>query len=181
MAVEVKLPALSESVSEGVVSEVRVKPGDNVTADSIICVVEAEKSAGEVPAGGGGTIAEVAIQPGDKVQAGQLLCRIQSAAGAKADAKAEAKQPEPVRAAATPNAVGSAARNGERVAATRSIAASQRWIPAGPATRRLARKLGVALEQIRGTGPRGRVTQDDVIAFSRSAAPTSGPTIRRSA
>ena len=76
MPTEIKLPALSESVNEGVVSEVRVKPGDVVTPSSIICVVEAEKSTVEVPAESGGTVAAVLVKKGDTVKVGQVTLEV---------------------------------------------------------------------------------------------------------
>jgi pyruvate dehydrogenase E2 component (dihydrolipoamide acetyltransferase) len=172
MPIEVKLPALSESVNEGVVSEVRVKPGDVVAADSVICVVEAEKSTVEVPADVAGTVEEVLIKKGDKIATGQVLCRVEggAAAATKAESKPTAAKPESAkRPAAAPQSNG---RNGERVApAAVPASTGSRFVAAGPATRRLARKLGVVLERVHGSGPRGRVTQDDVIAFSRQGGP----------
>src|SRR5262245_51619042 len=149
MALEIKLPALSESVSEGVVSEVRVKPGDVVKSDSIICVVEAEKSTVEVPADASGAIAEVLIKKGDKVAAGQVLCRVEAGAAAPAakpapePAKPATPKPAPAPAAAST----AAARNGEKVSEAKPEPSESRFIAAGPATRRLARKLGIALER----------------------------------
>jgi pyruvate dehydrogenase E2 component (dihydrolipoamide acetyltransferase) len=170
MPTDIKLPALSESVNEGVVSEVRVKPGDVVTRDSIVCVVEAEKSTVEVPADVSGTIGEVLIKKGDKVTAGQTLCRVE--AGAAPAATSPAAKPAAAKPAATPAPTPAhVGRNGEKVAAAKAVGSpSGRVIPAGPATRRLARKLGVALERVNGSGPRGRVIQDDVIAFSKHVA-----------
>lgn len=168
MSMEVKLPALSESVSEGVVSEVRVQAGDDVQTNSIVCVVEAEKSTVEVPADVAGKVAEVLIKKGDKVTAGQVLCRVDAKDGAKATAKSTATKPTATpENKKTPVAPASIQRNGDRASAPQPLSAAARFVPAGPATRRLARKLGVALERVSGSGPRGRVTQDDVIAFSR--------------
>jgi pyruvate dehydrogenase E2 component (dihydrolipoamide acetyltransferase) len=188
MSIEVKLPALSESVSEGVVSEVRVKAGDEVKSNSIVCVVEAEKSTVEVPADVTGKVAEVLIKKGDKVSAGQVLCRLEakepSRSAAKPDAAkaptADAKAKAPTVDAKTTPAPATVQRNGPRESAPKPVAAAARFVPAGPATRRLARKLGVALERVSGSGPRGRVTQDDVIAFSQepgrgAAAPAAPP------
>lgn len=193
MAIEIKLPALSESVSEGVVSEVRVKAGDAVTPESIVCVVEAEKSAVEVPAEVAGTVADVKISKGDKVKAGQVLCSVNQTEGAASSAEAPKKQQAaptqqktaPAQQKSAPQKTAPApqkteahvGRNGDSVADTKSAPMpSGRIVPAGPATRRLARKLGVALDRVSGSGPRGRVTQDDVIKFSERAAP-GGPTI----
>src|SRR5437764_5984497 len=71
----------------------------------------------------------------------------------------------------TPDGKGGAARNGEHAAPARG---DSKQVPAGPATRRLAGKLGVDLASVPGTGPRGRVTQDDVIAFSKRSFAAGG-------
>ncbi|HEY1378147.1 MAG TPA: 2-oxo acid dehydrogenase subunit E2 [Gemmataceae bacterium] len=203
MPVEIKLPALSESISEGVVSEVRVKAGDTLKPGDTVVVVEAEKSTVEVPAEAGGKVTEVLVKKGDTVKVGQVLARAEGGDGQpaadkgkkkdKAEAKAEAPEvPEgesPAAAKAIDGgatdavdharktaaavshkpAVGGNGRNGEHDGPRTGDGAG--LIPAGPATRRLARKLGVDLGQVPGTGPRGRVTQDDVIAFSKQLAP----------
>jgi pyruvate dehydrogenase E2 component (dihydrolipoamide acetyltransferase) len=194
MAIEIKLPALSESVSEGGVSEVRVKPGDAVTDGDTILVVEAEKSTVEVPAGVTGKITEVLVKPGDTVKVGQVLARAETGAAqpagkpapapakpAKAAAPAAAPAPAPAAPARKPAAAAAPAppapaRNGEHPDAPRS-GDGAKLVPAGPATRRLARKLGVDLGRVPGSGPRGRVTQDDVIAFSRHAPASGGGAI----
>jgi pyruvate dehydrogenase E2 component (dihydrolipoamide acetyltransferase) len=203
MAIEIKLPALSESITEGVVSEVRVKPGDTLKPGDTVVVVEAEKAAVEVPAEAGGKVTEVLVKKGDTVKVGQVLARADGAGEPAEKTKAkpakttevpEAPEGEsPVAAKAidpggtepaeharkTAAAVEHApppsgnGRNGDRRGGPRK-ADSAGLIPAGPATRRLARKLGVDLERVSGTGPRGRVTQDDVIAFSQQARPTAG-------
>src|SRR5687767_11875520 len=90
MATDIKLPALSESVSEGGVLELKIKPGATVKESDIIAVIEAEKSTVEVPAGVAGTITEVLVKQGDVVKTGQVLARVdaKAAAGAKPAAKA---------------------------------------------------------------------------------------------
>jgi pyruvate dehydrogenase E2 component (dihydrolipoamide acetyltransferase) len=171
MAVEIKLPALSESISEGVVAEVRVKAGDTLKPGDIVVVVEAEKSTVEVPAEDGGQVTEVLVKKGDTVKVGQVLARA-------ASDTADTAKPQVTPAAAATNegrkssglpqatvAVGGNGRSGPRSTSSTEL------IPAGPATRRLARKLGVDLGRVSGTGPRGRVTQDDVIAFSQHSRP----------
>lgn len=174
MSIEVKLPALSESVNEGVVSEVRVKTGDEVQPSSIVCVVEAEKSTVEVPADVAGKIAEVLIKKGDKVEAGQVLCRVEAQEASPSAAKPSAAKTATAKAKPPAAPATTVQRNGDRASAPKPLAAAARFVPAGPATRRLARKLGVALERVTGSGPRGRVTQDDVIAFSRQPGAGAG-------
>src|SRR5262245_30419857 len=94
MAVEIKLPALSESINEGVVSEVRVNPGDTLRPGDIVVVVEAEKAAVEVPAEAGGKVTEVLVKKGDTVKVGQVLARAEGA-GEPAAEKTKAKASKP--------------------------------------------------------------------------------------
>ena len=84
MPVDIKLPALSESINEGTVSEVRVKPGDTLKPGDIVVVVEAEKSVVEVPADSGGKVTEVLARKGDTVKVGQTLARVESGAPVEA-------------------------------------------------------------------------------------------------
>ncbi len=182
MAVEIKLPALSESISEGVVAEVRVKAGDTLKPGDIVVVVEAEKSTVEVPADDGGKVTEVLVKKGDTVKVGQVLARAEGAASPPKEKPAAPAAATPA-VAAKPQAAAAVVtrrpppeengRNGEQTAGPRAGDTSA-LVPAGPATRRLARKLGVDLGLVRGTGPRGRVTQDDVIAFSQQLRSAGG-------
>src|SRR5438552_3308248 len=187
MATDIKLPPLSENVTEGGVLELRVKAGDTVKAGDVIAVIEAEKSTLEITSDQTGKVADVLVKKGDIVKVGQPLIRVDTGATAEKPAKADkpaktekpaekpGKAPEPdlvepaEHARRTAAAVGHAG-NGEH-GGPRTTHGDNR-IPAGPATRRLARKLGVDLETVAGSGPRGRVTQDDVISFARRGTMT---------
>jgi pyruvate dehydrogenase E2 component (dihydrolipoamide acetyltransferase) len=194
MATEIKLPPLSENVTEGGVLEIRVKAGDAVKAGDVIAVIEAEKSTLEITSDQTGKVSDVLVKKGDVVKVGQPLIRVDAGAAtanekpaksekpAKAEKHAEktaekpAKQPEaelvePAEHAQRTAAAVSHSGNGEH-GGPRTARGDNR-IPAGPATRRLARKLGVDLETVHGSGPRGRVTQDDVILFARRGTITS--------
>jgi pyruvate dehydrogenase E2 component (dihydrolipoamide acetyltransferase) len=169
MAVDIVLPDLGENIKEGGVLEIRVKPGDVVGPNDIVLVLEAEKSTVEVPAGIGGKIIEVSVTKGQMITPGAVLARAEGEAGsaaAKPVAKAEAKAGSVAAKTATATAAPPVARNGDAVKAQPRFTPDQ-LIPAGPATRRLARKFGIDLQQVKGSGPRGRVTQDDVIAFAQ--------------
>jgi len=175
MPADIVLPDLGESISEGGVLEIRVKPGDVVNPNDVVVVIEAEKSTVEVPAGVTGTIKEVVVKKGQIVKPGSVLARTEAGA-AKPTAPAKPAKVAVASAPATPPKSHPAAqRNGDSQPATptRRFTPDQ-LIPAGPATRRLARKLGVDLAKIQGSGPRGRVTQDDVITFSQSAVSSRG-------
>src|SRR5262245_30880130 len=194
MATDIKLPPLSENVTEGGVLEIRVKPGDAVKAGDVIAVVEAEKSTLEITSDQTGKVSDVLVKKGDIVKVGQPLIRVDAGAGAAAEKPAKSEKPakaekhtekhaekppktpepdlvDPAEHARKTAAAVSHSGNGEHGGPR--AAHSDNRIPAGPATRRLARKLGVDLETVHGSGPRGRVTQDDVISFARRGVVTS--------
>ena len=77
MAVEIKVPALGESVTEATVAKWLVKAGDAVTIDQPLCELETDKVTVEVPATTAGTIADLAVEEGATVQVGGVLCRIE--------------------------------------------------------------------------------------------------------
>ncbi len=206
MATEIKLPALGETLKEGDVLDVRVKAGDTVKQGQALLEVEAEKSTVEVPSPMDGKVTEVRVQKGDRVKVGQVLCLIEGVAAAKeagakeAPVKAAAKAnveetdtPVPARGAGAAKEP-TAARTAAVAAAVQPVPASdgrkptpppappvqhdgaERLVPAGPATRRLARELGVNLQSVTGTAPGGRVTEEDVKAYVRQVA--SGAKVR---
>jgi pyruvate dehydrogenase E2 component (dihydrolipoamide acetyltransferase) len=198
MASEVTLPELGENLEGGEVSDVKVAVGDVVEEGQTLLEVEAEKSTVEVPAPRGGRIAQLFVQKGETIKVGQRLCLIESEDGALAAAHpvAEKSAPSPVfpvRAATT--AVDPAPRRTPaatvvapatvsahpsvpavptlkiaRPPETDALGKEETIIAAGPATRRLARELGVDLAKVPASAPGHRVTQDDVKAYVRQLA-----------
>jgi pyruvate dehydrogenase E2 component (dihydrolipoyllysine-residue acetyltransferase) len=183
MAKEFKLPDLGEGIHEGEVLAVRVGVGQAVREGDIILEIETDKAAVEIPSPHSGTVLEIRVKPGDTVKVGQVLMTF-SAPGEK-----PAVAPEP--AAAGPEA---ATAPEPAAVAAHAPAPRQGPVPASPATRRLARELGVDLAGVPPSGAAGLVTADDVRAFaargqateapvparaqsaSESAAPTADPT-----
>jgi pyruvate dehydrogenase E2 component (dihydrolipoamide acetyltransferase) len=199
MADEIKLPALGENVAAGDVVDVKVNVGDNVKEGQALVEVEAEKSTVEVPSPQAGRIVRIHIKKGDKVKTGQALMTIEGSNGkpttapvAQAPAQAVAAAPE---AKVQPEAVQPEAKVQPEVPAARRPAAAdgkpepgaapaapaaaplhdEAVVPAGPATRKLAREWGIDLGQVPGSGPKGRVTQEDVKDFVRTVASGGGP------
>jgi multifunctional 2-oxoglutarate metabolism enzyme len=142
--VDVTFPEMGDSVAEGTVLEWRVAPGDTVAVDDVLVEISTDKVDAEVPAPVAGTVAEVLVNPDDTVQVGAVLCRI--AVGAQAPAGPVQPSAQPAEA---PSAPRSAAENGGG---------------ATPVAARIARAHGLDLGAVKGTGPRGRVTKDDVLA-----------------
>lgn len=183
MANEVKLPPLGENVAGGDVVEVKVAVGDDVQQGQALVEVEAEKSTVEVPSPLAGRVSQVLIKKGDKVKTGQTLVMIdgngQAAPAQKEPAEkpaearpAEAKTQEPKPAAEpAPAATSDPARPVPVLPAVSPQTLDEGdVVPAGPTTRRLAREWGIPLRQVPGSGPRGRVTQEDVRGYVHALA-----------
>jgi pyruvate dehydrogenase E2 component (dihydrolipoamide acetyltransferase) len=174
VATEFKLPDLGEGVEAGDVVSVLVAEGETVEIDQSVLELETDKALVEVPSSVAGTITEIHINAGDRVPVGSLLISVeegeQSAPSppepeAEAPAPAPKEEPEPTARAPEPTPPAprppAPASNGDP-------------IPAAPSTRRLARELGVDLTQVAGSGPGGRISQDDIKAAVRDRQ-TGGP------
>ncbi|MFV0443243.1 MAG: dihydrolipoyllysine-residue acetyltransferase [Planctomycetaceae bacterium] len=176
---EFPLPNLGEGVASADVAEVLVKVGDQITANQAVLELETEKAVMEVPCPQAGTVESIGVQPGDKVEVGQKVLTVRTTS-ARSESTGGAKNP----AAETPNSpaeskspAAAAPAKASTVPAksvTPELVTSETEghdhapIPAAPSTRRLARKLGVDLRSVRGSGPGGRITQDDVQDHVRS-------------
>ncbi|WP_193165038.1 dihydrolipoyllysine-residue acetyltransferase [Microbulbifer hainanensis] len=151
------------------VIEITVSAGDEVGEGDSLIVVEGDKASMDVPSPAAGTIVSIAVKEGDKVSTGDVIgvMKTVSGGGAPAPAAAESK-PEPAPTAAP---VPAAAASQEPPAAPQKDHHLERdhtvsaEVYAGPAVRKLARELGVTLNKVKPTGPRNRVTKDDLHAY----------------
>ena len=154
MIIDVKVPMLSESVSEGTLLEWKKKVGEAVARDEILIDIETDKVVLEVPSPQAGVLVEIIAQNGETVAAEQVLARIDTAATASASAEAPATAPAPeaAPAAAQTNA-------------------------AMPAAAKLAAETGVDVNALQGSGRDGRVLKEDVqnAAAKPAAAPAAAP------
>jgi multifunctional 2-oxoglutarate metabolism enzyme len=146
--VDVAFPEMGDSVAEGTVLEWRVKPGDAVAVDDPLVEISTDKVDAEVPSPVAGTIAEVLVEADQTVSVGTILCRIAAGAGAAPAATGNG----PVQPAAEP------------VERPSLAPVSGNGADATPVAARIASAHGVDLSSISGTGPRGRVTKEDVLA-----------------
>ncbi|MDG6902978.1 MAG: 2-oxo acid dehydrogenase subunit E2 [Nitrososphaerota archaeon] len=158
---EFKLPDLGEGITEGEILKWMAKEGDMVKEDQPIVEVMTDKVNVQIPSPRSGRVSRILVREGDVAKVGQTIIVIDEGTGtAPAPAPAHAP-PAPVRAAATappPPSFAPAPATAQGVIAT-------------PATRRLAREMGVDIGAVRGSGPQGRVTDDDV----RKSAPARSP------
>jgi pyruvate dehydrogenase E2 component (dihydrolipoamide acetyltransferase) len=152
--------------SEVAVIELLVKPGDTIKAEQSLITVESDKASMEIPSSHAGVLKELKVKIGDKVSKGSVIAVVEATGGAAAGAPSPAAAPTP--AAATPAL---ASQPVARTEPTAALPAHEPTAPKGvlphasPSVRKLARELGVPLEEVKGTGVKGRITQDDVQNF----------------
>jgi pyruvate dehydrogenase E2 component (dihydrolipoamide acetyltransferase) len=163
--VDVVVPDIGD-FDEVAVIEVLVKPGDTIKAEQSLVTVESDKASMEIPSSHAGVVKDVRVKVGDKVKKGTLLAVVEAAGAPAATTAATTAATAPAAApAAAP------AQPSERVVPTAALPAHEPSAPKGalphasPSIRKLARELGVPLEEIKGTGPKGRITHDDVHGF----------------
>ncbi|QTD43801.1 dihydrolipoyllysine-residue acetyltransferase [Ottowia testudinis] len=173
-AVEVRVPDIGDSKDVTVI-EVFVKPGDTVKVEQSLITVESDKASMEIPSSAAGVIKDFKVKLGDKVNQGDLLAVLQVAGAAPAAAPSPAGAGEGKAAvpAAAPSPQPSPA-SGRGSEATPSAPAHDPTKPpvglpyASPSVRKFARELGVPLDEVKGSGPKGRITQDDVQNFTKA-------------
>jgi pyruvate dehydrogenase E2 component (dihydrolipoamide acetyltransferase) len=203
MIKEVRLPEISENVESGDVIKVLVSVGDTVTVDQPLVELETEKAVLEVPAPHAGVIAELLVKAGDTIEIGQVILKIETdVAAAESFAPTEKSpkedraspagdKPAPKRPAAAPKPAvenASAPRTPSKAepppaAPSASASARERRSgkerrtapPASPTLRRMARELGVDLDQVTGSGPGGRILKDDLTKYARGVVSGSKP------
>jgi pyruvate dehydrogenase E2 component (dihydrolipoamide acetyltransferase) len=142
------------------VIEVFVKPGDTVKVEQSLITVESDKASMEIPSSHAGVVKSVSVKVGDKVNQGTALLVLESAAGAAAAAPAPAAAAAASPAPAAPPPTLAAAMPAHEPGAAKGA------LPhASPSIRKLARELGVPLAEVKGSGPKGRITQMDVQSF----------------
>ncbi|HWG42828.1 MAG TPA: 2-oxo acid dehydrogenase subunit E2 [Gemmataceae bacterium] len=194
MASEIKLQALKENVDTVEVNAIKIAAGDMVAKDQAILEVQADKAALEVPSPMAGRVTKILVKPGDQITIGQVYCVIESNGepAASSPVKAEpaaARAPDPVPSVKKETAVPAPSRPTATVTPLHKPQqpvierpspapppAEDKIVPAGPATRRLARELGVDLHQVRGSGRHGRVVEEDIKEYVRQLASGAGMT-----
>ena len=180
MIKKIHLPDLGEGIESAEVSEVVVGPGDTVTAEDTILVLESDKASMEIHAEVNGTVTDVSVSSGDEVKTGQLLIKIEIS-----DSTETVKE-EPVLSEEEKQIVKPPEEKTQDVTLypiTKDTASTDN-VFASPGVRRLARELGINLQIIKGTGPKKRITKDDLngyiklqMAISAGPIPATQPVI----
>jgi 2-oxoglutarate dehydrogenase E2 component (dihydrolipoamide succinyltransferase) len=158
--IDVVMPQLGESVAEGTVTKWLVRDGDRVTRDQVLLEVATDKADTEIVAPASGVVVGVAAKEGEVLPKGSLLCRI--------DETAQAAAPRPEPAPAAPAAPAPAAPAPAAPAVPAAPLSS-------PATRKLARDMGVDIARVQPSGEHGRVTRQDVVHAVVDSVPAAPP------
>jgi len=182
-SIDIKVPDLG-NFKDVIVIDLLVKPGDQVEVDTPIATLETEKATMDVPSSAAGIVKALHIARGGTVNSGDLVATLEGSAAvapAAAPQAAAASAPSALAVAAAPANVAVVPAPAAPVAAAPTLAAATRVeLPpiqeagftsahAGPSVRRLARELGVDLARVAGSGPKGRITHEDVKAWVKRA------------
>jgi len=175
--IEITLPDIGDFKDVEVI-EVLVSAGDNIGVDDSLITLESDKASMEIPSPYAGVVKEVKVRVGDTINQGDLLVLLEE--DSTPEETAPVAPPKPVETHHTPPPPAP----GEKKAKPLPIAPTRDDMPgrkahASPAVRRFARELGVDLGRVSGSGPKGRITKDDVQSFvkgalSGGAAPSAG-------
>ncbi|MGA8618323.1 MAG: dihydrolipoyllysine-residue acetyltransferase [Candidatus Sulfotelmatobacter sp.] len=192
-ASEFRLQELGENISEGDLVRLMIAPGAKVSEGQPVMELETDKAVVEVPSTVSGVVKDIKVREGEKIKVGQVIFTLQGAtsspaepvrppsrpvehvsgqhgarlafqAAIRAEGKTEEQALPPDQPQARPAAFSMPAQLG-KVAGTEHREA----IPAAPHTRRLAREIGVDIYEVKGTGPGGRIGEDDVKAHAKAA------------
>ena len=160
VATEVRVPDIGDFTDVPII-EVHVKPGDRVNEDDPLLTLESDKATMDVPSPLAGVVREVPVKVGDQVSEGSLILQVEPGDGAVAQPPSLVEQQEPGKPEPLEEIRGNQGH------------ADFDLVHAGPSVRRLAREFGIDLTAITGTGPKGRITKDDVLSFLKGPADTA--------
>lgn len=173
MSTEIRVPTLGESVTEATVGQWYKKAGESVSVDEPLVELETDKVTVEVPSPISGVISDIVVEEGDTVEVGALLGAVKEGEGAapSSDDKSEAK-----------SETKSAAKSEEKTESKEAAANDD--MPPSPSASKLAKEKGVDIASVNGSGKRGQVLKEDVLAAldntsakseSKAPAPARAP------
>jgi pyruvate dehydrogenase E2 component (dihydrolipoamide acetyltransferase) len=183
--IEIKVPDIGDYKDVPVI-EVHIKPGDTIEKEQSLVTLESDKATMDVPSSHSGVVKEVKVKVGDSISEGSVVLLLegseapintatntpaptQAPAPVKTQAPAPTPAPAPIPVAPTPIAAPVPTQApAPAPVSTSSAELGQSGSHASPSVRKFARELGVTIASVKGTGPKGRITQDDVQAFVKS-------------
>jgi pyruvate dehydrogenase E2 component (dihydrolipoamide acetyltransferase) len=202
---EFKLPELGENISQGDLVRLMISAGARVTEGQPVMELETDKAVVEVPSTVSGVVKEIKVKEGEKIKVGQLIFTLQGGGATSATARPQAAPVEHVSGQHGARLAFQAAIRAEGKTEEQALPPDQpqvpapvfsmpaqlgkvagtehrQPVPAAPHVRRLAREIGVDIYEVKGSGPGGRIGEDDVKAYAKalvSAASTTAPVAPR--
>jgi pyruvate dehydrogenase E2 component (dihydrolipoamide acetyltransferase) len=166
MLKKIVLPDLGEGIDSADVSEILIKPGDTVSVDDIILVLESDKASMEIPSENSGIVKEVFVVMGDEVKTGESLLSIEITSNDK-------DKPDTQKTEETPEEA--VEKSVKPVEVKQETKPSTDKTFASPGVRRLSRELEIDLSSVRATGEKGRITKDDLHGYIKQKMVQGGP------
>ncbi|HUI00591.1 MAG TPA: dihydrolipoamide acetyltransferase family protein [Nitrososphaerales archaeon] len=163
---DLKLPDIGEGVAEGEILKWLVNAGDKVSEEQPLVEVMTDKVNVQIPSPWTGKVSRILAKEGDIVKVGQVIISIDSEGGSPAPTSAPAKTGAPQASLQQP-----------QVSPPPQVRTGAESVLATPATRRMAREMGVDITRVRGSGPGGRITEDDVKRAAGQGAGTQATTV----
>jgi pyruvate dehydrogenase E2 component (dihydrolipoamide acetyltransferase) len=175
--IEIKVPDIGDYKDVPVI-EVHIKPGDTIEKEQSLVTLESDKATMDVPSSHSGIVKEVKVKVGDSISEGSVVLLLEGSEAVSTPApqaptpvktQAPTPTPAPIPVAPTPIVVPVPSQApAPAPVPTPSVELGQSGSHASPSVRKFARELGVTIASVKGTGPKGRITQDDVQAFVKS-------------
>ena len=188
MIKEVKVPEISENVESGTVVKVLVQVGDMVAVDDVLVEFETDKAVVEIPSPVDGKIVELSATEGEDMRVGDVIARIDTQAQATIDLEApeqeavEKPSSAPTESIEPSSATAAPAQVEPTPALTVPVSiqpvtlpVSSQPVPAAPSVRRFARELGVDITTVEGSGPGGRISEEDIKAHIKRTKAAPAP------
>ena len=167
MLKEVLLPDLGEGIDSADVSEILINSGDSVSVDDIILVLESDKASMEIPSEDAGVVKEIFVNAGDEVKTGAPLISIEVSSSSSEEIKSEPNKEEQKKEDIQTKTEAKAPE-----IKSKNISSDKTF--ASPGVRRLARELDIDLTIVNATGPKGRITKDDLHGFIKQKMSQGG-------
>ncbi|MEI7785217.1 MAG: dihydrolipoyllysine-residue acetyltransferase [Betaproteobacteria bacterium] len=170
---EIRVPNIGDFKDVAVI-ELLAKPGDSIRVEQSLITVESDKASMEIPSSVAGVLKQVKVKLGDKINIGDVIAVIESTGPAQAAASrsapaAAASVPVPVTPPAAAPAAAAPALVAAIAAAAHQPGAMTPGLPhASPSVRKFARELGVPIDELKGSGPKGRITAEDIQKFTQA-------------
>ena len=171
MLKKIVLPDLGEGIDSADVSEILIKPGDTVSVDDIILVLESDKASMEIPSENSGTVKEVFVVMGDEVKTGESLLSIEITSDDK-------DKPDTQKAEETPKEAVEKSVNPVEIKQETRPSTDKTF--ASPGVRKLSRELEIDLSLVRATGEKGRITKEDLHGYIKQKMVQGGSIVATS-